>query len=182
MSTLVEDTNPKVPNPLALPTLLLRVVSLFERMFEEKTTGTVELTNQVGMKITIKIKSLDQAYSLMRTYGANGWTSGSIPDGGIVLPYEMNKNFDWRLIGGSEWTNPEGEVGVIYKGNFYKRRELDAVDTKKMKMGAAVKYSRGAKPSDSPHLKEGEEGSVQYITLALFRGKGRVIAGLQKPQ
>jgi hypothetical protein len=43
-----------------------------------------------------------------------------------------------------------------------------------MKLGRAIKYSRGARSTDPAEGVEGEEGSAfRYVTLAVFRGEGR---------
>ena len=42
-----------------------------------------------------------------------------------------------------------------------------------MKMGAAVKYSRGARQGDPPGAVKEGDGSFRYVTLAVFRGEGR---------
>jgi hypothetical protein len=143
------------------------------------TIGSLELVNQIGMKISLNITDMSDAYVKMRLYGANGWTSGELPSGGLRLPYEMALKFDWRLIGGMELTL-DNEDGVLWRGEFYKRREFAAQTTGK-KMGAKIKYSRGAKAADPPHLKEGDESGTQYVTLATFSGKARVIPALMKP-
>jgi len=144
--------------------------------------GTLELQNQIGMRISLNIGSLEEAYALMRKYGNSGWTSSELPPGGIVLPYDMADLFDFRLIGGWEWTSPEGEFGIMYRGQFYKKRGPFApVDTKKMKMGAAIKYSRGGRSTDPPHLVEKGSGEDTYVTLATFKGAGKVIPALCKP-
>ena len=82
-------------------------------------------------------------------------------------------DFDWSLIGARPWTNPEGETLIIHQGHTYRRRELEAVDTRKMKLPAAVKYSRGAKPMDPEHIREKADGEFEYVTLVMFRGGKR---------
>lgn len=108
-----------------------------------------------------------------REYGKRGWTPGEIPAGGYQFPLANEEDFDWSLIGARKGTfTKDGEEldGVWYRNQFYTRRHLAA--TKKIK-SEAVKYSRGAKPTDPPHLVEGDESSsFQYVTLAFFRGGG----------
>jgi hypothetical protein len=62
-------------------------------------------------------------------------------------------------------------LGVWYAGQFYTRRELEP--NPRMKLAAAVKYSRGAKNTDPPEIIEEGDGSFRYVTLAVFRGDGR---------
>ncbi len=58
-----------------------------------------------------------------------------------------------------------------YAGHFYTRRVLEP--NPRMKLAAAVKYSRGAKNTDPPEIVEKGDGSFRYVTLAAFRGEGR---------
>jgi len=142
---------------------------------------TLHLTGPLGTSISVDVPEDRDLLSVLRRYGRQGWTSGEIPAGGISLPLAMADTFDWSLIGARPYTTPDGEQAVIHKGQSYKRRELDEVDTKKIKLPRIVKYSRGARPTDPAHLKEGEEGGVQYVTLISFRGGGRVIEAYQDP-
>lgn len=131
--------------------------------------------------MSVEVEEEREIIATLRKYGRGGWTSGEIPAGGLVLPLAMADTFDWTLIGARAYTNAEGDHSVIYKGQNYKRRELDEVDTKKIKLPKIVKYSRGARPTDPMHLKEGEDSGVQYVTLVSFRGNGRVIDAYADP-
>ncbi|ADV68403.1 single-stranded DNA-binding protein [Deinococcus maricopensis] len=142
---------------------------------------TLHLTGPLGTSISVDVQDDRDILNTLRKYGKGGWTSGDIPAGGLSLPLAMADNFDWTLIGARPYTNADGEQAVMYKGQSYKRRELDEVDTKKLKLPKIVKYSRGARPTDPPHLKEGEEGGVQYVTLISFRGNGKVIEAYVDP-
>ena len=135
----------------------------------------LHLTGPLGTSISVDVAEERELLSVLRRYGRQGWTSGDIPAGGLSLPLAMADTFDWALIGARAYTSEGGEQAVIHKGQSYKRRELDEVDTKKIKLPRIVKYSRGARPTDLLNLKEGEEGGVQYVTLISFRGGGRVI-------
>jgi len=77
------------------------------------------------------------------------------------------------LIGARKWTNPEGEELIMHRGHAYRRRELEAVENRKMKLPAAVKYSRGAKNTDPEHIREKADGEFEYVTLCMFRGGKR---------
>lgn len=142
---------------------------------------TLFLTGPLGTQISVDVDET-ALLNTLRKYGRQGWTSGEIPAGGFVMPLAMADTFDWSLIGARAWTTPDGEEAVIFRGQTFKKRDLEAVDTKKVKMGRIVKYSRGARPTDPPHLKEGEEGGVQYCTLITFRGQGKVIEQYQDPK
>ena len=136
---------------------------------------TLHLSGPLGTSLSVEVEDERDLLNVLRRYGRQGWTSGELPAGGLSLPLAMADNFDWALIGARPYTNNDGEACVLYKGQSYKRRELEEVDTKKLKLPKLVKYSRGARPTDPLHLKEGEEGGVQYVTLISFRGAGRVI-------
>lgn len=141
----------------------------------------LHLTGPLGTQLTVEVQDDKDVLTILRRYGKNGWTSGELPPGGLVLPLAMADIFDWSLIGARPYVNNDGESCVLYKGQSFKRRELEEVDTKKIKLPKIVKYSRGARPTDLPHLKEGEEGGVQYVTLITFRGNGRVIDSYTDP-
>ena len=142
-----------------------------------RTTGStmkiqLHVTDTLGRSLTAET-TLAELNSTMRELSAIGATSGNIVGSGLTLPYDTESDFDWSLIGARPWTNSDGEMGVYHGGAFYKRRVLDAVDTKKMKMPAVVKYSRGARPTDPKNIVEGEEGGVQYVSLIYFKGGKR---------
>jgi DdrB-like protein len=138
----------------------------------------VHFTTRLGSAVTISIDSETALLETLRRYGKLGWTSGEIPAGGLLLPYSLADRFDWNLIGAREG-EIEGERGVWFKGQFYKRRELAARQDKKMKLADCVKYSRGAKPTDPAHLRE-PSGEQEYVTLVVFRGSGELRA-YEKP-
>lgn len=133
----------------------------------------VEFVTDLGAKVVVQVPSVEHLLEAQRHYGRLGWTSGTVPAGGFVFPLENADDFDWSLIGAREWTNPEGEVVVLHRGHAYKRRELDEVDSRKLKLPKAVKYSRGAKPTDPEHLRERGDGDIEYVTLAIFRNGKR---------
>lgn len=141
----------------------------------------LHLTGPLGTSISVDVQDERDILTTLRKYGKSGWTSGDLPAGGLVLPLAMADLFDWTLIGARPYVNNDGEACVLYKGQTYKRRELEEVDTKKLKLPKIVKYSRGARPTDLPHLKEGEDGGVQYITLITFRGGGKIIDAYVDP-
>ena len=112
---------------------------------------------------------------IQRALGGIGWRSCPVPPGGFRLPLASEPDFDWRLIGGRRGigtVDGEERDGVWYAGQFYTRRALDP--NPRMKLGRAIKYSRGAKGTDPAEIVEGEEGSsFRYVTLATFRGEGK---------
>lgn len=133
----------------------------------------IEFITDLGAKVIVDVPSADQLLEVQRRYGRLGWTSGEIPTGGYLFPFENETDFDWALIGARPWTSPDGEEMVWHRGHAYRRRELEAVESRKMKLPAAIKYSRGAKPTDPEHLREKSDGDIEYVTLAIFRGGKR---------
>lgn len=132
---------------------------------------TLHVTDALGRKLSVET-TLSELDTTMRALSTIGATSGDLLGSGLTLPYENEGDFDWALIGARPWTNPEGEVGVFWQGSFYKRREF-AAKTTGVKMPAAIKYSRGARPTDRPDITEGDGDSVRYVTLVLFKGGKR---------
>lgn len=133
----------------------------------------IEFLTDLGARVTVDVENPDRLLEVQRQYGRLGWTSGEVPVGGYQFPLENEADFDWALIGARKWTNPEGEDMILHRGHAYRRRELDAVDTRKMKLPAAIKYSRGAKSTDPEHVREKSDGDFEYVTLAIFRGGKR---------
>ncbi|AFZ67015.1 single-stranded DNA-binding protein [Deinococcus peraridilitoris] len=135
-------------------------------------SGQLHLTGPLGEQITVAFEEGGQFRALAQ-WGAQGYHSGEIPAGGFQLPLENESDFHWALLGGRKFTSDDGDACVWCRGHVWKRRELAAVDTRKMRLPAAVKYSRGAKPTDPPHLVETGEGDIGYVALAVFRGGRR---------
>jgi hypothetical protein len=145
--------------------------------------GQLEVTNALGMRLLLPVASVEDAFKRMRYMGARGWSTGPVPAGGFVLPYAMAETFDWSLIGARAFEHTvDGETMrcVEHRGMIYTRRDYAAV-TKGKKMPAKVKYSRGAKPTDEPHLREGGTGeSAGYVTLIQFVGGGNAIPEFER--
>lgn len=133
----------------------------------------VHFVTDLGANVTVTIDRPEQLLDVQRHYGSLGWTSGEVPSGGYLFPLDNEQDFDWSLIGARPWTNPEGEVMIMHRGHAYRRRELEAVDSRKLKLPKAVKYSRGAKPTDPAHIREKSDGEIEYVSLAMFRGGKR---------
>lgn len=133
----------------------------------------IEFVTDLGAKVLVPVEHENKLLDVQRHYGRLGWTSGEIPAGGYMFPLESEHDFDWSLIGARKWKSPDGEELIIHRGHAYRRRELEAVDSRKMKLPAAIKYSRGAKVSDPPHVRERADGDIEYVSLAIFRGGKR---------
>ena len=132
---------------------------------------TLHLTDALGRKLSVET-TLSELDNTMRALNTIGATSGDLLGSGLTLPYDNEKDFDWTLIGARPWTDPEGSVGVFWQGSFYKRREFEA-KTSGVKMPAAIKYSRGARPTDPAAIVEGDGDSVRYVSLILFKAGRR---------
>lgn len=140
----------------------------------------LHLKGTLGEQISVEFTDNAHRLQLMREWGARGFMSGEVPAGGYQLPYCMADTFDVTLIGGRRWKNPEGEEVILHGGRAYKRRELAA--NEKKNMPAVIKYSRGAKSGDPEHLKEGEDGGFQYVTLLVFKSNGKSISDFEMPR
>ena len=134
---------------------------------------SIEFVTDLGAKVTVSFERAEQLLDVQRQYGKLGWVSGDLPSGGYQFPLENEHDFDWALIGARPFTNDDGEACVWCRGAVWKRRELEAVQTKKITLPAAVKYSRGAKPTDPAHIREKGDGDIEYVALAMFRGGKR---------
>lgn len=110
----------------------------------------IEFLTDLGARVSVDVEHEGRLLEVQRHYGRLGWTSGEIPSGGYQFPLDNEPDFDWTLLGARKWTSPDGEELVIHRGHAYRRRELEAVDSRKLKLPAAIKYSRGAKVSDPP--------------------------------
>ena len=142
--------------------------------------ATVRFINELGAEVFVPVsgemaREIRQAVlGTLREYGRMGWRSGEVPPGGFRFPLANEPDFDWRLVGGRRGNctvDGEEREGVWYAGHFYTRRELEP--NRRMKLAAAVKYSRGAKNTDPPEIVEEGDASFRYVTLATFRGEGR---------
>lgn len=152
----------------------------------ERPTPTlieVNFRNQIGANITIKksITNNKDILTLLRSFGAAGWSSIVLPPkGGLVLPKSMEETFDWSLLGATKITLPDNESGVLYLGKCYKRRVLPA--NKKYDLGEDIRYSRGANDNDPTSIIEKGDGDTKFVTLVTFRGNARPIQAFCKPQ
>lgn len=134
---------------------------------------SIKFTNDLGAEITVHLDGEAQINDTLSYYGNKGWYSGSVPAGGFILPYDNEHDFNWALIGARPFVNADGEPCVWCRGHVYKRRDLEAVESKKFKLPKAVKYSRGAKATDPANIREPSDGEIEYVTLIIFRGGQR---------
>ena len=133
----------------------------------------IEFTTDLGARVTVDVETPEQLLDVQRRYGRLGWCSGDVPPGGFQFPLDNEPDFDWALLGGRKFSSDDGDEAVYCRGFVWKRRELEAVETKKLRLPKAVKYSRGARPTDPEHLREKSDGEIEYVTLAIFRGGKR---------
>ena len=133
----------------------------------------LHFTTDLGAQVSVEVASPEQLLDVQRRFGRLGWSSGDIPPGGFQFPLDNAGDFDWSLLGGRTFQDGEGNTCVWARGWAWKIRVLEAVDSKKLKLPAAIKVSRGARPADPPHLIEKADGDFAYVTLAIFRGGRR---------
>lgn len=150
--------------------------------------GSIEVENVIGMRLLVNVESVADAYAKQRELGAQGWRPGGvIPERVLEFPLAMADRFDWSLIGAREFMltdkeNGEKKHAVEYRGEVYKRRDLEAKKIGGKPLPPAVKYSRGAHDDDPKEIVEPAPGdSKGYVSLAIFRGNGPVIREFCKP-
>ena len=150
-------------------------------MSPEPQTSIV-LLNALNIEHTVYLTTPGEALGIIRAWVRKGYRPKiDIPAGGIQLPYTQHDTFDFALLGARPALSKEGDMGVWHGGHFYKKRVLEAVDSRKLKLPAAIKYSRGAKTTDPTHLREKSDGEFEYVTLVIFRGRGQGQADLNIP-
>lgn len=143
-------------------------------MSTEPRTSIV-LLNALNIEHTVYLSNPGEVLGIIREWVSKGYRPKiDVPAGGIQLPYAQHDLFDFTLLGARPAVSGEGEMGVWHDGHFYKKRVLEAVDSRKLKLPAAIKYSRGAKATDPTHMREKADGEFEYVTLVIFRGRGRV--------
>jgi hypothetical protein len=145
--------------------------------------SSLVLQDAIGSQVTVYAQDPAELRALQRAYGKCGYRpAGEVPGGGFQLPYAQHDTFDFSLIGATPWTSPEGDKCVIHDGQVYKQRVLEKVDSRKMQLPEAVKYSRGARNTDPEHVREKAEGEFEYRTLIVFRGKAPVQPDFNLPR
>lgn len=150
---------------------------------------TLELMSELGVRVRTPIllepsDAMDPALvdravlATLRRYALLGYHLADIPAGGITLPMANEESFDWSLLGASRVSHSEKGEGVYHAGHFYTRRHLPANERKKMP--EVIKYSRGSKATDPPHVVE-ESSDFAYVTLIRFIGSRPSIAKYSAP-
>jgi len=131
-----------------------------------------------GQTVRVKIADRSRMIEVDKLMGKQRMTSVKIsPPRGFLFPLEAEARFDWSSLGASEpYIDRDGNVCVLWRGKPYKRRQLEAMknEKKKIDLPDAVKYSRGANDFDPPEIVEAGDGEFKYVTLAIFKGKGRM--------
>ena len=139
----------------------------------------VRFFTRLGAEVLVPVDAptaadLDRAVlELQRELGRLRWRACSPPPGGHLFPLENETDFDWALLAaerGKGAGDKADEDGVWAHDGFYTRRMLEPNPRKNLK--PAIKYSRGARPTDPPEVVEGD-GDIRYVTLAIFRGGDR---------
>lgn len=138
---------------------------------------TLHFTTPLGHAISVAC-SEEEIDATIRRYGRRGWCAipdqpgGIIRRGGLRLPYDNEADFDWSLLGGYLFPDQEtGETLLWCRGYVWKRRDLPA-NTKKS-LPPAIKWSRGALPTDPEEIVEDDGSGFKYVTLVVFKGGRR---------
>ena len=144
--------------------------------------ASTTVVNALGIELTLHVDSPQAALAAVRHYASAGFLpKRTLKHGGVTLPYAQHDTFDFRLLGARPYTDRDGNLGVLCDGHFYKKRVLEAVDSRKMKLPPVIKYSRGAKNSDPDHLREKTEGDFEYVTLISFKGGAKPLPAFNLP-
>jgi hypothetical protein len=140
-----------------------------------KSPCTITFQTDIGASVTVTT-TVDEVHDLQRTLGRAGWSSITLPPGGLYLPLELEPHFDWSLLGARKATFGD-EVRVLFQGFWYTRRELEErAPSRKLPHGMprAVRYSRGARPSEDDTVAENSEGGIRMVSLVTFKGPGSI--------
>lgn len=145
-------------------------------MSQDDRKFTMSFAHPLGYALTTEVTEAE-ILDTARHFGRKGWSpipmypGGIIQPGGARYPLDNEPDFDWALIGGYQFRTDDGEVAVWCRGYVWKRREL--APNPKQNLPAAVKYSRGALPTDPPDIVEDDGSGFKYVTLCMFRGGKR---------
>lgn len=141
------------------------------------TPVSLTLKNALGHELTLHLENQAQMQHALRYYGAQGYTSGALPNEGATLPLLMFLVFDFRLIG-----VPANEIYVVADGEGAKltiklhglpyKHRLNLPD-RKAKMPMKVNFSRGGKQTDDEERKTGD-GKFTYVQSVNFVGDGYI--------
>jgi hypothetical protein len=133
----------------------------------------VNMVTDLGLSVSVPCTA-DSLLETVKRYGRRGWYCDvPIPERGFKFPFDNEYDFDWSILGARLFTNESGETCVYCRGRVWKRREVPATTTKHYTYPETIKYSRGAKPSDPPHVREPSDGEIEYVTLVRFMGGKR---------
>ena len=127
----------------------------------------VRFETPIGVPVEAELEDGEDLYAVLRERGAAGWTAVRLRYQGIVLPLACERCFDWRLLGAKVVESGGFVEAVTLGGAVYKRRDL----AERRDLPRVIKYSRGAREGDPPHLVEGSNQD-RYVTLVRFVGEG----------
>lgn len=126
---------------------------------------TLHLKGPLGEKIDVETED-DQLVQELQRYAKQGYSSGTLPPGGLVQNLSAEESFPWGVIGARAYELKDKTPAVQYQGRHYRRREL--LDGGVL----TVSYSRGANRHDDP-LVIVTAGALRYVDLIRFVGRVR---------
>ena len=127
---------------------------------------TLHLKGSLGEKLNVAVEQEDQLVSTLQRYAKMGYSSGSLPTGGLVQALTAEETFPWGVIGARPYELKDKTLAVQYQGRHYRRRETQEDDV------LSVAYSRGANRFDDP-LAIVMDGVIRRVDLIRFVGRVR---------
>jgi len=125
---------------------------------------TLHLRGPLGERLDVEIEDETQLVATLQRYASKGYSSGTLPPGGLVQALTAEENFPWGLIGARAYLLGDRTPAVQYQGRHYRRRESREGDV------VTVAYSRGANRHDDP-LVIVAIGALRYVDLLRFVGR-----------
>lgn len=125
----------------------------------------LHLKGPLGEKIDVEVED-DQLLATLQRYAKMGYSSGTLPPGGLVQALTAEETFPWAVIGARPYELKDKTPAVQYQGRHYRRRE--SLDGNLL----SVSYSRGANRHDDP-LVIVTAGALRLVDLIRFVGRVR---------
>jgi len=125
---------------------------------------TIHLQGPLGEQLDVTVAHPDQILPTLRQYARRGYSSGTLPTGGLAQRLDAEHDFPWDVIGARAYVLPDGTPAVHYRGRTYRRREQQHGDLH------VVAYSRGANRHDDP-LAVTLDGPIKRVDLVRFVGR-----------
>ena len=127
---------------------------------------TLHLKGPLGELLDVQVEHENQLVGTLRRYAKMGYSSGTLPRGGLVQDLSAEETFPWGIIGARAYVMKDKTHAVQYQGRHYRRRETLNQNV------LTVSYSRGANRHDDPLIIV-TAGALRYVDLIRFVGRVR---------